>query len=124
MGAKVLVVDDSDSLRTQLKKCLQSIGLDVVDVGDGLQGLDALSKNPDLKLIICDVNMPNMDGITMVTKVSENDTWKAIPIFMLTTETNTDLKDKGKQAGVKAWITKPFQEDKLLLAVRKMLGMG
>lgn len=122
--AKVLIVDDSDSLRSQLKKVLQGASLDVVEAADGQLGLAALNSNTDVKLIICDVNMPNMDGITMCTKVSEDPKFNSIPIFMLTTETNTDMKEKGKQVGVKAWITKPYQDDKLLLAVKKMVGLA
>ncbi len=120
--AKLLIVDDSDSLRQQLKKILESKGHQVIEGVDGQHGLDTLKANKDTKLIICDVNMPNMDGVTMCTKVSEDSSINTIPIFMLTTESNADMKEKGKKVGVKAWITKPFDEAKLLLAIEKMLS--
>lgn len=121
--AKILIVDDSESLRIQLKKILEGKGHSVCEGHDGKHGLDVLKANTDAKLIICDVNMPNMDGITMCSKVKEDASVNRIPIFMLTTESNAELKEKGKQVGVKAWISKPFDETKLLDAVAKILSM-
>lgn len=121
--AKILIVDDSESLRGQLKKLLVSGGHSVVEGHDGKHGLDILKANPDSRLIICDVNMPNMDGLTMCTKVKEVAALSGIPIFMLTTESTDDLKEKGKKIGVKAWITKPFDDSKLLGAITKVLSM-
>ncbi len=121
--AKVLIVDDSESLRVQLRKCLQAKGHVVCEGHDGKHGLEVLKENTDTKLIICDVNMPNMDGITMCSKVKEDASISKVPIFMLTTESNEELKEKGKKVGVKAWITKPFDENKLLDAVAKILSM-
>ncbi len=121
--AKILIVDDSETLRIQLKGLLESNGHTVIEGVDGENGLEVLKANAsDTKLIICDVNMPNMDGITMCTKVSEDSSVNSIPIFMLTTESNADMKDKGKKAGVKAWITKPYDDDKIVTAVTKILG--
>lgn len=121
--AKILIVDDSESLRIQLKKLLMAGGHSVVEGHDGKHGLDVLKANTDSKLIICDVNMPNMDGLTMCNKVKEDAALSKIPIFMLTTESNADLKEKGKKVGVKAWVTKPFDDSKLLDAVTKILSM-
>ncbi|MCB9061910.1 MAG: response regulator [Halobacteriovoraceae bacterium] len=120
--AKILVVDDSESIRTQLKSLLTEKGHSVVEAADGEDGLSTLNGNKDVNLIICDVNMPKMDGITMCTKVSEDASVNSIPIFMLTTESNADLKEKGKKAGVRAWITKPYSDDKLLSAIQKVCG--
>lgn len=121
--AKILIVDDSESLRIQLKKALQAKGHTVCEGHDGKHGLEVLKANTDTKLIICDVNMPNMDGITMCSKVKEDSSISNIPIFMLTTESNAELKEKGKKVGVKAWVTKPFDEAKLLDGVAKILSM-
>jgi two-component system chemotaxis response regulator CheY len=120
--AKILLVDDSESLRIQLKKNLSGAGHEVVEAGDGVQGLAALNANKDVKLVICDVNMPNMDGLTMCAKVAADPALNKIPIFMLTTETSDDVKAKGKQIGVRAWIAKPCPEDKLMMAVSKILA--
>lgn len=121
--AKILIVDDSESLRSQLKNLLEGAGFEIVEGADGQLGLDTLMTNKDVNLIISDVNMPNMDGVTMCSKISEDSSVNSIPIFMLTTESNTEMKEKGKKAGVKAWITKPFDDDKLVMAVKKILGM-
>jgi two-component system chemotaxis response regulator CheY len=121
--AKIMIVDDSESLRIQLKKIIESKGHTVCEGHDGKHGLDVLKQNLDAKLIICDVNMPNMDGITMCTKVKEDASLANIPIFMLTTESSAELKEKGKKVGVKAWVTKPFDEAKLMDAVAKVLSM-
>lgn len=120
--AKILLVDDSETLRLQLKKLLSSKGHSIVEGADGVKGLETLKSNSDVKLIICDVNMPNMDGVTMCTMVSEDPQLKTIPIFMLTTEASADLKEKGKKAGVKAWFSKPYDETKLMSLVDKILA--
>ena len=120
--AKILIVDDSETLRSQLRKALEEAGPEVVEGYDGVNGLETLNSNPDVQLILCDVNMPEMDGLTMLGKVAENDSFNKIPIFMLTTESNADMKEKGKAVGVKAWVTKPFVPEKLLGAVKKVLG--
>ena len=118
--AKILVVDDSEMLRSQLKKVLSDAGHQVVEAVDGLNGIEVLEANRDVKLILCDVNMPRMDGISMCQKIHADAALGKIPIFMLTTESNPDMKAKGKEAGVIAWITKPFVEDKLIAAVNKV----
>jgi len=120
--AKILLVDDSETVRTQVKKLLTSKGHLVVESVDGLKGLEALKGNKDIKLIICDVNMPNMDGLTMCSRVAADPTMRTIPIFMLTTEASADLKEKGKAAGVKAWLLKPYVEEKLIAVVDRILA--
>lgn len=118
--AKILLVDDSETLRSQLKNLLTDKGHDIIEGADGEKGLKALNDHKDTNLIICDVNMPVMDGITMCSKVSQDSSLNHIPIFMLTTEAGSDLKEKGKKAGVKAWVTKPYEEEKLLMIVDKI----
>lgn len=120
--AKILIVDDSELQRTQLKVVLQGAGHEVIEADDGSVGLDQLEKNPGIQLIVCDVNMPVMDGMTMCIKISESGKYPKMPIFMLTTETSADLKERGKKAGVRAWIVKPFVNEKLLGAITKVLA--
>lgn len=120
--AKILIVDDSETLRVQLKNLLSSKGHTVVEGADGVRGLEMVKKNPDVSLIICDLNMPNMDGVTMCLKISEDATLNKIPIFMLTTEASNELKEKGKKAGVRAWINKPFDEVKLIAVIDKLFA--
>lgn len=120
--AKILVVDDSETLRIQLKQALEEAGFEVIEGIHGLAGLDALKNHPDIALIITDVNMPEMDGITMCEKINAHPDWQKIPRFVLTTETGPTMKAQGKAAGVMAWITKPFQSAKVVAAVQKVLA--
>ncbi len=120
--AKILVVDDSETLRSQLKKALEDGGHQVVEGFDGQDGLEDLEKNPDVKLILCDVNMPRMDGLTMIRKVREKDAFKTLPVFMLTTESSPEMKAQGKESGVMAWVVKPFVAEKLLGAISKVVS--
>lgn len=115
--ATILVVDDSETVRLQIRKALEEGGHEVVEAGDGIAGLDALKEHPLIKIILCDVNMPRLDGISMCMKIQENEVTKGIPIIMITTESSPEMKQKSKDAGVKAWITKPFVAEKLLKAV-------
>ena len=101
MARKILIVDDSDTLRIQLKKALEEAGHIVVEGKDGRDGLIKAQENIDTQLIICDYNMPEMDGITMCRKIREITALKSIPIFMLTTETSPELKTLGKETDFK-----------------------
>ncbi len=118
--AKILIIDDSEAIRIQLRKDLESKGHSVVEAVDGMDGLNQLQKATDTELIICDVNMPKMDGLTMIAKVNQQPQYSSIKIFMLTTEGSADMKTRGKEIGVKAWITKPYLAEKLLSAVEKI----
>ena len=121
--AKILLVDDSETLRTQVKKVLEKNGYEVVEGGNGLEGLEQIKAHSDIALILCDVNMPEMDGLTMIEKLAADTSAKKTPIFMLTTESSMDMKTRGKAAGVMAWVTKPFVEEKILAAIKKVLSM-
>lgn len=118
--AKILIVDDSETLRSQLKKHLEEGGHKVIEAYDGINGLEVLGANKDVQLILADVNMPRMDGLVMCEKVHEMPEFGKVPIFMLTTESNPEMKTKGKASGVIAWITKPYVVAKLLAAVDKV----
>lgn len=119
--AKIMVVDDSEIIRFQLSTDLTKEGHEVIEACDGLHGLQMLKEHNDIKLIICDVNMPEMDGITMCENVSKNEEFNKIPIVMLTTQNSPELKAKGKTFGVVAWVTKPYKSAALLGGINKIL---
>lgn len=121
MAKTILIVDDSSSLRTVVKISLKRAGYDVIEAEDGVQALSALEKAGKLHLIISDVNMPNMDGITFLTKVKQHPRHRFAPVIMLTTEGQEAKKQQGRAAGAKAWITKPFNPPVLLDAVSKLV---
>ena len=121
MAKTILIVDDSSSLRTVVKMALQRAGYEVVEAADGVQGLAALEAAGKVHLIVSDVNMPNMDGITFVTHVKQHARHKFTPVIMLTTEGQDAKKEQGRAAGAKAWIVKPFNPPQLLDAVSKLI---
>jgi len=122
MSAKVLVVDDSRAIRQQVGTALAQAGYQVVEAEDGVQGLSAISLQRDIAMVICDVNMPNMNGLQMLEAVKADPGNAALPVFMLTTESKADLLQQAKRCGAKGWIVKPFKPDQLVAAVRKVVG--
>ncbi|WP_296178514.1 response regulator [Pseudomonas sp. UBA1879] len=120
MAKTVLVVDDSASIRQVVGLTLKGAGYDVIE---GSDGRDALSKLTGQKvhLIISDVNMPNMDGITFVKEVKKLAAYKFTPIIMLTTESQESRKQEGQAAGARAWVVKPFQPAQMMAAVAKLI---
>lgn len=120
--AKILVVDDSEIIRVQLKNDLIAQGYDVLEADNGLNGLELANQNKDINLIISDVNMPEMDGPTMCKKLHMDPHLKHIPIVMLTTQSNPELKASCKENGVIAWITKPYKLNGLLAGIKKILS--
>jgi two-component system chemotaxis response regulator CheY len=120
--AQVLVVDDSSTVRTEVGEFLKSNGLAVAYAVDGRDGLDKLKADPAIKLVVCDVNMPNMDGVTMAEKVRSELRNLAVNIVMLTTENSPAMKERGKATGVKGWIVKPFNGAAVIGTFRKLVG--
>ncbi len=121
MAKTILIVDDSSSLRVVVKLALTRAGFDVIEAGDGKEGLAQLAKAPKVNLIVSDVNMPNMDGITFVSQLKQQAKFKFTPVIMLTTE-NQDAKiQQARAAGAKAWLTKPFNPAQLLDAVSRLV---
>jgi two-component system chemotaxis response regulator CheY len=120
MAKTIMIVDDSASLRQVVSIALKSAGYDVVEACDGK---DALSKldGRKLHLIISDVNMPNMDGISFVKAAKQLPAYKFTPVIMLTTEAGDAMKQQGQAAGAKAWVVKPFQPAQMLTAVSKLV---
>ncbi|MEX6664677.1 response regulator [Pseudomonas sp. W2-17] len=120
MAKNVLVVDDSSSVRQVVGIALKSAGYDVIEACDGKDALRKLT-GQKVHLIISDVNMPNMDGITFVKEVKKLASYKFTPIIMLTTESQESKKAEGQAAGAKAWVVKPFQPAQMLAAVSKLI---
>lgn len=117
---KVLIVDDSVSMRQMVSFTLRQGGFEVIEAQHGQDALDKLKAGP-VDLIITDLNMPVMDGITLIQNVRKLPAMKTRPILMLTTEGLAAKKEQGKAAGATGWIVKPFDPDKLLLTVAKVL---
>jgi two-component system chemotaxis response regulator CheY len=120
MAKAILVVDDSATLRQVVGIALKGAGYDVIEACDGKDGLSKLN-GQKIHLIISDVNMPNMDGITFVQEAKKLPAYKFTPIIMLTTEAGENKKTSGQAAGAKAWVVKPFQPAQMLAAVSKLI---
>lgn len=120
MAKTIMIVDDSASLRQVVGIALKGAGYDVLE---GCDGKDALAKLTGQKvhLIISDVNMPNMDGISFVKAVKQLPSYKFTPVIMLTTESQEAKKQQGQAAGAKAWVVKPFRPEQMLGAVQKLV---
>ncbi len=120
MAKTIFIVDDSASLRQVVSIALRGAGYDVIEACDGKDALAKLT-GQKVHLIISDVNMPNMDGITFVKNVKQMPNYKFTPIIMLTTESQESKKSEGQAAGAKAWVVKPFQPAQMLMAVAKLV---
>jgi len=119
--ASILAVDDSASMRQMVSFALKNAGHEVVEAVDGVDALST-AKNNKVNLVITDVNMPNMDGISLIKELRNLPDYKFIPILMLTTESAPEKKQEGKSAGATGWLVKPFDPDQLLATINKVLG--
>ncbi len=120
MAKTILIVDDSATLRQVVSIALKGAGYDVIEACDGVDALSKLS-GQKIHLIISDVNMPNMDGITFVQEAKKLPAYKFTPVIMLTTEAGEDKKAAGQAAGAKAWVVKPFKPEQMLNAAAKLI---
>ncbi|MBW1925983.1 MAG: response regulator [Deltaproteobacteria bacterium] len=124
MEKHILFVDDSPTMRSSVSFCLRNAGYRVTEASDGKDALQKLrsieDKGQSLALIITDINMPEMDGITFISKVKET-RLKFLPILVLTTEAGESMIEKGRAAGASGWLLKPFQPEQLLWAVKKVV---
>ncbi|WP_100658413.1 response regulator [Alteromonas flava] len=118
--AKILTVDDSASMRAMVTFTLSEQGHEVAEAENGQIGLE-VAKSQQFDLVISDVNMPIMDGIELITRLRQEPAYKFTPILMLTTESGQDKKMEGKQAGATGWVVKPFDPQKLVAVVNKVL---
>ena len=121
MAKTIMIVDDSASLRQVVGIALKGAGYEVIEACDGKDALNKLNANSKVHLIISDVNMPNMDGITFVKEAKKMPNLKFTPVIMLTTEVQESKKLEGQAAGAKAWVVKPFQPAQMLAAVAKLV---
>ncbi len=119
--ASILAVDDSASMRQMVSFTLKTAGHDVTEAEDGVVALN-MARSRSFDLVITDVNMPNMDGITLIAELRKLPNFKFTPLLMLTTESSSDKKMAGKNAGATGWIVKPFNPDQLLAVIKKALG--
>ena len=119
--ARILAVDDSASMRQMVTFTLKGAGYEVVEAADGVEAL-AAAKSQSFNLVVTDVNMPNMDGITLIGELRKLPNYRFTPLLMLTTESGVDKKQQGKSAGATGWIVKPFNPEQLLATVKKVLG--
>jgi two-component system chemotaxis response regulator CheY len=120
MAKRILIVDDSVSVRTVARIALSEAGYEITEANNGEEGLKRLA-GERVHLIVSDVNMPVMDGIAFLKQVKAHPNYKFTPVIMLTTEAGADKKEQGRAAGAKAWITKPFQPRSLVDAVSKLI---
>ena len=121
--AQVLVVDDSSTMREIVSTFLSQNGFEVAVAHDGRDGLQRLQADPAIRLVVSDINMPNMDGLTMAEKIRKELGNSAVRIVMLTTEDNASMRARGKEIGVTGWIVKPFRGETVLGPFRKLCGM-
>ncbi|WKB50745.1 response regulator [Eleftheria terrae] len=121
MSKTIMIVDDSASLRQVVSIALKGAGYDVLEGSDGRAALSKLS-GQRIHLIVSDVNMPNMDGISFLKAMRQLPAYKFTPVVMLTTESAEDKKQQGRDAGAKAWVTKPFRPEHLLAVVQKLVA--
>lgn len=119
--ATILTVDDTASMRQMVSYTLSDAGYEVEQAADGQEALDFCNKQK-FDLVIADINMPVMDGITLVKKLRGTKDYKFTPILMLTTESQEDKRQEGKTAGATGWIVKPFNPDQLVNVVKNVLG--
>ena len=122
MAKTVLTVDDSASIRQMVAFTLKSAGYTVIEAADGQEGLDKAKANATINLVLTDQNMPKMDGLTLIKSLRGLPQYRATPILMLTTESSDAMKSQGKAAGATGWLVKPFDPQKLLEIVKKVIG--
>ena len=121
MAKTVLTVDDSPSIRQMVSFTLKSAGYEVIEAADGMDGLDK-AKAKAVYLVLTDQNMPRMDGISLIKSLRATPQYKSTPILMLTTESSDSMKSQGRAAGATGWLVKPFDPQKLIEVVKKVIG--
>jgi two-component system chemotaxis response regulator CheY len=121
MSKTILTIDDSASIRQMVSMTLTSAGLEVIEAINGSDGYDKAISNT-VHAVITDLNMPVMNGIEFVRKYRQHPSSKGIPIILLTTESDDELKRQAKEAGATGWIVKPFKQDQLLSVIKKVTG--
>lgn len=121
MSKKILIVDDSISMRQMISFTLKESGYDITEAVDGQDAL-IIAKQQTFDLVFTDQNMPNMDGLMLIQLLRTKTAHQTTPILMLTTEASDEMKKRGREAGATGWLVKPFDPQKLLNVVKKVLG--
>lgn len=122
MAKKILIVDDSESIRLVVGTALRAEGYDVIVGNDGQHALELLLESEGVNLIVSDLNMPRMNGISFLKEVRKLDKYKYLPFLILTTESQESKKMEAKQSGATGWIIKPFVKEKLIAVVKKVIS--
>jgi len=117
---KILIIDDSATVRQQVRAALAGNGFEIIEANDGVEGLQAITTCAELAAVICDVNMPRMDGLQMLKLVSSQGRLATLPVLMLTTEGQPALVKQAKDAGAKGWLVKPFKPEHLVATMHKL----
>lgn len=122
MTIKILAIDDSRTIREMLRHSLGQVGFDVTLAEDGIAGLEEVAKvKPDV--VITDINMPRLDGFGVIDGIRQGRDHPSVPILVLTTESGAELKDRARQSGATGWIVKPFDDGKLISAIRRIASV-
>jgi two-component system chemotaxis response regulator CheY len=120
MGKKIIVIDDSQTIREQVGTTLRRAGFEILEAVDGVDGAEVIERTPDAALAICDVNMPKKNGLELLEGLRDSGRATTLPVLMLTTEGQPQLIERARKAGAKGWLVKPFKADLLLAAVKKL----
>jgi two-component system chemotaxis response regulator CheY len=120
MSRRVLIVDDSATIRQQVRMALVQAGFDVVEAMDGEDGIAKIRSDSQIAAVICDINMPKKTGLELIEEIRSGGANSQVPIVMLTTEGQPAMVQRAKQAGAKGWIIKPFKAALLVAAVQKL----
>jgi two-component system chemotaxis response regulator CheY len=120
MTKKVIVIDETVTVRQQVGTALRQAGFDVIEASDGDEGAELISRTTDAAMVICDVNMPRMNGLELLELIKKDGKNAALPVLMLTTEGQPQLIERAKKGGAKGWVVKPFKPELLVAAVKKL----
>jgi len=117
----ILAVDDSASMRQMVAFTLKAAGYNVIEAGDGQEALEK-ARGQQVDLVLTDQNMPRMDGLSLIKSLRAMPQYRSVPILMLTTESSDTMKSQGRAAGATGWLVKPFDPQKLIEVVKKVIG--
>jgi two-component system chemotaxis response regulator CheY len=121
MTKTILTIDDSASIRQMVAMTLKGAGLNVLEAGNGLEGYNTATTNT-VHAVVTDLNMPVMNGLEFLKKFRQHPSGKGIPVILLTTESDEELKRQARESGATGWIVKPFKQDQLLAVIKKVTG--
>lgn len=116
----ILIIDDSQAIRLAVRSALSPAGFAIIEAGDGEQGREVIASRSDISLVLCDVNMPRLNGLSMVELIKADPHHAELPVVMLTTEGEPAMVRRARAAGARGWIVKPFKDDVLVATVRRL----